>query len=111
MRLLKIKNGLLFLLLLSVLGCSKPESRLIGKWINEKTSSVMEFNSDKTGVIHQRTRADIPPDISFNWTMVGKDQFTVQVSLPGAQSPPAARGRLEAKDTFILEDDTFKKMK
>lgn len=111
MRCFCIKNQVVLLVLLSVLGCSKPETKLVGTWTNEKTSSSMEFRSDKTGVIHQRTHTNIPPDIEFKWTMLDGDQFKVEVNMPGAATAQEARGKLEAKDTMVLDNDTFKKTK
>jgi len=104
-------TSLAILLCLSVVACSKPESKLVGTWINEKTSSSMEFNSDKTGVIHQRTQADIPADLAFKWTVLGDKQFRVEVTVPGDPAPATAEGRLEGSDTLVLQNDTFRKMK
>lgn len=99
------------LCLLFLMSCRKPEPTVVGKWLNEKTSSTMEFNSDKTGVIHQKTQANIPADLAFKWTMLGNRQFRVEVTVPGAQAPVAAEGRLEGSDTLVLQNDTFRKMK
>ncbi len=101
----------IMLCLLSFSACSKPESKLVGTWINEKTSSSMEFKSDKTGVIHQKTHADIPADLAFKWTMLGDKQFRVEATVPGSPDLSTAEGRLEGSDTLILQNDTFKKMK
>jgi hypothetical protein len=101
----------ILLCLLSVFACSKPESKLVGTWINEKTSSSMEFNSDKTGIIHQRTQIKIPADLPFKWTMLGDKQFRVEVTVPGAPAPATAEGRLEGSDTLVLQNDTFRRMK
>jgi len=102
---------LLMVLLIPVLGCSKPESKVAGKWINEKTSSSIEFNSDKTGVIHQRTQVGLPPDLAFRWKMVNDGQFEVEVTVPGNPTPSKATGKLEGNDILVLQNDTFKKMK
>ncbi len=101
----------ILLCLLSVFACSKPEAKLVGTWINEKTSSSMEFNSDKTGIIHQRTQINIPADLPFKWTMLGNKQFRVEVTVPGAPAPATAEGRLEGSDALVLQNDTFRKMK
>ncbi len=106
-----IASFAVFFLLLSVLSCSKPESKVVGTWINEKTSSSIEFKKDKTGVIHQRTQANIPADLGFKWTMTGDKQFKVEVNMPGAPAPATAEGHLEGSDTLVLQNDTFKKMK
>jgi hypothetical protein len=106
-----ISSLAVLLCLLAVIACSKPESKLVGNWINEKTSSTMEFKSDKTGVIHQKTQADISADLAFKWTMSGDKKFRVEVTLPGAQAPATAEGHLEGSDTLVLQNDTFRKMK
>jgi hypothetical protein len=111
MRLFSIKSLALLLLLIPLVGCSKPESKMVGKWANEKTSSSIEFNSNKTGVIHQRTQAGLPSDLAFTWTMLDDKQFKVEVIVPGAPSAPTALGKLEGSDTLVLENDTFRKMK
>lgn len=97
--------------LLSIFACSKPESKLIGTWVNEKTPSSITFNNDHTGVIHQRTQADLPADLVFKWTMLGSDQFRVDVLVSGAAAGPAAQGTIVGNDTMVLQNDTFKKMK
>jgi hypothetical protein len=111
MRFFRNTSWLPFLVLMLVLGCSRPESRLVGKWMNEKTSSTIEFNKDKTGAIYQRNSPNLPPNIPFKWTMLKDDEFQVEVGAPGSTNAPAAHGRLTTKDTLLLENDTFKKMK
>ena len=111
MRFLSTKSWAVLFLLATLLGCSKPESRLVGSWMNEKTSSSIEFNTDKTGVIHQRTNPQLPPDIPFKWTMLSGGEFKVEVAMPWSANAPAAQGRLEGKDTMTLGEDSFKKMK
>jgi hypothetical protein len=106
-----MKFAVVILLLMPLLGCSKPESKLVGTWVNERTSSSIEFNSNKTGVIHQRTQANVPSDLAFTWTMLGDKQLRVEVTVPGAPAPATAEGRLEGSDTLVLQNDTFKKMK
>jgi hypothetical protein len=101
----------IMLCLVSVFACSKPESKLVGTWINEKTSSSMEFKSDKTGIIHQKTQVNIPADLAFKWTMLGDKQFRVEVTVPASPDPATAEGSLEGSDTLVLQNDTFKKMK
>lgn len=101
--------GLILLVCLS--GCSKPESKLIGKWVNESTASSIEFNKEHTGEIFQRTNPAMPPYIPFKWTMLDDRQFKVEVGAPGNSTAPVAKGRLEGDDTLILENDRFKKAK
>jgi len=111
MRFLSTKSWAVLFLLATLLGCSKPESKLVGTWMNEKTSSNIVFNMDKTGVIHQRTNPQLPPDIPFKWTLLSGGEFKVEVTMPGSPSAPAAQGRLEGKDTMVLGEDSFKKVK
>lgn len=110
MRFVNARCWALCLLLISVVGCSKPESKLVGKWRSDKTSTTMEFNDNKTGVIHPSPRANLPPNLTFRWTLLNDDLFKVEVNVPGSSSPPAGVGKLESGDTFVLEDDTFKKI-
>jgi hypothetical protein len=105
-----IASFAILFLLLSALSCSKPESKVVGTWVNEKTSSSIEFKGDKTGNIHQRTQANIPIDLEFKWTMLG-DKLKVEVNVPGAPAPSTAEGHLEGSDTLVLQNDTFKKRK
>jgi len=106
----RVASWMVLLVCLVVSGCSKPEAKLVGKWKNVKTESIIEFNGDHTGVIYQRDNPDIPPNIPFKWTMLKDNQIKVAVGAPGASSAPEAHGRLESKDTLILENDTFKKI-
>lgn len=111
MNFFNVTCGVVFLLLLSIMGCSKPESKLVGKWKSDKTSTIMEFKNNKTGVIHPSPRSNLPPDIEFKWTILNDDLFKVEMSVPGASTPPAGLGKLETNDSLVLEDDTFKKIK
>ena len=106
-----MKIMVVILFLMPLLGCSKSETKLVGTWINENTSSSIEFNGNKTGIIHQRSQANVPTDLTFTWTMLKDDQFQIQVNLPGSSTMPTALGRLEGNDTLILEKDTFKRKK
>ena len=112
MRILSFKSWLLIILLIPIIACSKTEPGVVGKWKNEKTSSSIEFYSNKTGVIHQTTHADMPRDLEFRWTMLNADQFEIVVNIPGSpNAEPRAVGKLEGNDTLVLQEDTFKKMK
>ena len=111
MRFLGRKSWAVLFLLATVLGCSKPETKLIGTWTNEKTASSMEFRSDNTGVIHQNTNPKLPADIPFKWSMLDKNEFRVEAFMPGNTEAPAAQGRIEGKDTMVLGEDSFKKTK
>jgi hypothetical protein len=105
----RFMSWLVLLLWLSASGCSKPEAALVGTWKNVKTDSVVEFYGDHTGVIYQRANPDMPPNIPFKWTML-KGKIKVAVGAQGASSAPEAEGRLESKNTLILENDIFKKI-
>ncbi len=111
MRILSSKNWLLIILLLiPIFACSKPS--VVGKWNNEKTSSSIEFYSNKTGVIHQTTHADMPPNLEFRWAMLDANQFEIVVNMPGSPNAETrATGKLVGNDTLVLQEDTFKKMK
>jgi hypothetical protein len=111
MRLIYIYGGLLFLLLINIPSCSKPESKLVGTWINEKTSSSIEFNKDKTGVIFQRTNPHLPPNIPFRWEMLKDGEFKVETGAPDHPEGPSAKVTLVGKDTIVIDNDTFKKVK
>ncbi len=110
MRLFRVASWMVLLVWLAVSGCSKPEAKLVGKWKNVNTDSIIEFNENHTGIIYQRANPDIPPNVPFKWTMLKDNQIKVAVGAPGATSAPEAHGRLESKDTLILENDTFKKI-
>ncbi len=112
MRSLSLKSWLFIILLIPILACSKTEPGVVGKWKNEKTSSSIEFFSNKTGVIHQTTHADLASDLAFKWTMLNANKFEIVVNIPGSpNAEPRAVGKLEGNDTLVLQEDTFKKMK
>jgi hypothetical protein len=105
-----IKGCGIFLVMVSVLGCSKPESKIVGKWKSE--TEVIEFRSNKTGVVHLGTqRNNLPSDVEFRWSMIKGKQFKVEMIVPGAVTPPTGRGKLESNDTLVFEDDVLKRMK
>jgi hypothetical protein len=110
MRFMGIKSWVVLLVLVSVFGCSRQESKLVGTWKNVKTSSSITFNKDKTGVINQRTNPHIPADIPFKWAMLKDGAFKVEVVVAGGSSVPAAEGKLSG-DTMVLGEDTFTKAK
>ncbi len=112
MRIFRFKSWVLIILLIPIIACSKTESGIVGKWKNVKTSSSIEFYSNKTGIIHQTTHADLAPDLEFKWTMLHDDQFEIVVDMPGSpKAEPRAVGKLMGNDTLVLQEDTFKKMK
>lgn len=111
MKFVKIRIYALLVLLVAVVGCSKPESKLVGAWKNVKTASSIEFNKDHTGVILQRTNPQLPPNITFKWSMVKDNEFVVEVPIEGKTGAPQARGRIEKDDTIVLDNDVFTKVK
>lgn len=100
-----------FILMLSLCACSSPESKLVGRWVSDKTATVMEFSDNKTGIIHLRGGENLPPDVPFTWTMQDSSKFTVMMVLPGLSSPRSGKGALTGNDALVLEDDPFKKVK
>lgn len=101
-----IKTLAMLLSLFAFIGCSKPESKIIGTWNNVQTQSSIQFNKDKSGVILQKTHPQLPPQIAFKWSMVKDADFLVQVP-----NGPEARGTLKDDDTIVLDNDTFKRAK
>ncbi len=94
----------ILVIMLLLAGCSK--SRLVGSWTNTRTGSKMEFNDNKTGIIHQRSQSTLPIDLHFTWKMINKQEFTVSVAVPGYPDPVPGRGKLDG-NTLVLENDTF----
>jgi hypothetical protein len=100
----KIAVSFLSILLLAAFGCSKPESQIIGKWIGK--TGVFDFSKDRTGVINPIGVVDLPRNVSFKWSLQGKDIVKIDVG------PPIGKtyfGRLQNNKTIIIEDDTFVK--
>jgi hypothetical protein len=100
---------LLMILLLTAPGCSKPEPSLVGKWTSEKTSSVIEFNKDSTGIVHLKTPTNQVQSVPFKWEMKGDGKFTVHMSLPGTSEVRSGNGSIQKNGQMVLEDDPFKK--
>lgn len=97
---------LVMVLCLIVAGCSKPESRLIGKWMG-KTGS-FEFMKDKTGTINPPEGVALPRNVQFKWSVQGNDTVRIDVGPPVGKS---YFGKLESGDSLIIEDDKFVKQK
>ena len=110
MKFLNIKTFAVLSLFATLLGCSKPEDKLVGTWQNVKTQSSIQFNKDKTGVIFQRTNPQLPPNITFKWAMVKDNDFMVEVPMQGTATQKA-NGALQDNETIVLEGDTFKRTK
>jgi hypothetical protein len=71
--------SLLFIFMLVMVGCGKPEKKLIGKWKSPTVQSfVAEFNKDNTGTTatvvqgHAGTTAPEMNKVPFKWT-ISKD--------------------------------------
>lgn len=84
--------------LLIFIGCSKIDSKLIGKWQNVNLNEVVEFHKDKTGVIGVSGK----PPLTFRWTVLADDRLRLEVDVMG--KPRTLTGKLD-KETFVLELD------
>ncbi|HEX9022898.1 MAG TPA: hypothetical protein VF799_03570 [Geobacteraceae bacterium] len=85
-------------------GCGKPESKLVGTWVGKTGSFV--FMQDKTGVINPPEGVALPRDVRFKWSIQGSDTVRIDVGPPIQKS---YFGKLENKDSLIIEDDKFVK--
>ena len=94
------------LLCMLVVACGKPESRLVGKWAG-RTGSI-EFFKNKTGVINPPPGANLPLNTPFTWSVQGSDTVKMDVGAPAGRT---TFGKLEGKDSLIVEDDKFIKLK
>ncbi len=95
---------LLMVICLVASGCSKPESRLVGKWVG-KTGS-FDFAKDKTGIINPPAGVALPNNVPFKWSVQGSDTVRIDVG------PPVGRtyfGKLESSNALVIEDDVFVK--
>ena len=68
--------SLLFIFMLVMIGCSKPETKLIGRWKSPTVQGfVAEFNKDNTGTTatvlqgHAGTTAPEMNKVPFKWTI------------------------------------------
>ena len=71
--------AIIFMCLSVITGCTKPESKIIGKWVSDPGGSmVLHFFSDNTGVEKFTLRNKVrtasggtldAPDIKFTWKM------------------------------------------
>ncbi len=89
---------------LVIAACGRPESKLIGKWMG-KTGS-FEFMKDKTGVINPPEGVALPHNVRFKWSVQGNDMVRIDVGPPVQKS---YFGKLENKNSLIIEDDKFVK--
>ncbi len=96
--------ALLITICLVIAGCGKPESKLIGKWVGKTGSFV--FMKDKTGVINPPEGIALPRNVQFKWSIQGNDTVRIDVGPPVQKS---YFGKLESRDSLIIEDDKFVK--
>lgn len=102
MRLLKLVCAIV--LCLGIVACSKPESKLVGKWVG-KTGN-FEFTADKNGVM---TLPQVPAaklSFPYKWSMQGDDVVAMVFAQPINKT---IFGKLESKTSLIIEDDKFTK--
>ncbi|BCG48295.1 hypothetical protein GEOBRER4_n3181 [Citrifermentans bremense] len=95
---------LVFVSLAAIISCSKPESRLLGKWVGKSGS--FQFNENKTGVMNPPAGVNLPHNIQFIWAV--RDDDSVQLSI----QPPIGKevlARFEGKKVLVIEDDKFVK--
>ena len=78
-----------------LVGCSKADTRLVGKWKNQSLPEIVEFKNDKTGIFLVK---DNPP-LSFTWTIVKGDNVKIDISYQGQVR--SLTGSVE-KDVFVL---------
>ena len=97
---------LVMVLCLLTAGCGKPESRLVGKWVG-KTGS-FEFMKDKSGVINPPEGIALPRNVQFKWSIQGSDTVRIDVGTPVWK---IYFGKLESRDSLIIEEDKFVKQK
>lgn len=85
------------LLILALLGCSKVESKFVGKWQNEHLPETVQFLNDKTGVFEVKDNPSVP----FKWSVIDDNRIKLDITLSGATK--SLTGKLD-KDVFILGD-------
>lgn len=85
-------------------GCGGPESKLVGKWVG-KTGS-FEFMKDKTGIVNPPEGIALPRNVRFIWSVQGSDTVRIDVGPPIQKS---FFGKLENKNSLIIEEDKFVK--
>jgi hypothetical protein len=93
-------------LCLLVAGCGKPESWLVGKWVGKSGS--FDFMKDKTGFINPPQGVALPRNVQFKWSVQGSDTVRIDVGPPVGKS---YFGKMESRDSLIIEDDKFVKQK
>jgi hypothetical protein len=99
--------GLLMVFIIFTTSCSKPESRLIGKWVG--STGTIEFFRNKTGLMNPpREGIDLPANVRFIWRVDGRDIVTMIIDTPRGKT---SFGKLLDNDTLIVEEDKFVKQK
>lgn len=100
MKLAKMLVAIHILGLAFVFGCSRPESRLTGKWIGEEKNNpdYFEFFSDKTVI---RKGDDFP--FSGTWSILSDGRIKAIFDIPGA-GRIAILGKLEGQ-SFVIDMD------
>ncbi|MFZ3209264.1 MAG: hypothetical protein WA140_10580 [Geobacteraceae bacterium] len=95
---------LALVLTLALLSCSKPESRMIGKWVGNSGS--FQFYNNKTGVMNPPEGVRLPGNIPFTWEIQEKDSIMLIIAPPVGKRVSA---KLESKNVLVIEDDKFVK--
>lgn len=94
-------------LLLVVIGCSRTESKLVGKWQNENLPETLEFLDNKTGIFEERNRPPLP----FKWS-IQDNKVRLDVAIGGTAQP--LMGELN-NGLFVMRNGnlqaTYRKMK
>jgi hypothetical protein len=95
MKMRRHANLFLAFFLLVIIGCSKTESKLIGKWQNTKMQETVEFRKDKSGVF------DVlgAPPVPFKWSVRNDDGVRLDFVVMG--TPKTLFGKLD-KGLFVL---------
>lgn len=91
----KIAIPAIAVVLLAVTGCSKTESKLVGKWQNERLPETVEFFDNKSGVFEEQNKPPLP----FKWS-AQDNQVKLDVAIGGAVK--TLNGELN-KDVFVLK--------
>jgi len=96
MKVMKITLLMVSVVVFSCLvGCSKADTRLVGKWKNQSLPEIVEFKNDKTGIFLVK---DSPP-LSFTWTIESGDN--VRIDIPYQGKVQSLSGNVD-KNVFVL---------
>jgi hypothetical protein len=96
MKVRRYANLFLAIFLLVFIGCSKTESKFIGKWQNTTMQERVEFRKDKSGFF------DVlgAPPVPFKWSVLKDERIKLDFIVMG--TPKTLLGKLD-KGLFILE--------